>query len=362
MSNNITREVLEKVLHGNIPDISGKKIWIWGTGDTAQLYQQGFRRLEKEGFSVEGYINSFLQEEGVLFNGKPVIRPDELPESENICVLICSVRQEVIQEIRVQLENLHMEWHLIDEVILKMHSTEVLKCYDLMEDEKSRNTFAGIIVWRVTGKKTVIDTEQGGQYFRINGFKEENPEEIFVDCGAYIGDTIEGYLNQKNGIFKKIIAFEPDMSNFERLNIQIEKECRKWNISKDKIVSYPYGVAQFGHKGKVQHYDANGGLGSKIVEHSSEENDDCKIVALDEFLNEPYTFLKADIESYEYQMLSGAQKGIREYKPLLAICLYHNSVDLYSIPLLVKELLPEYKFAVRHYSDGLDETIMYAWV
>lgn len=362
MDRNISKKNLEEVLCENVPDISGKKIWVWGTGDTAQLYQQGFKRLEKEGFFIEGYIDSFPEKRRTLFNGKPVIGPDELEKSADTCVLICSIRQEVVQELSVQLDGMNVEWHLMDEVILKMHRTEVLKCYDLMADEKSKNVFAGIIVWRVTGKKTEIETEQMSPYFGMDYFSDKNPEEIFIDCGAYIGDTLEDYLTQKNGIFNKIIAFEPDISNFERLTEQIEKECEKWKIPKDKITAYPYGVAQNGCKGKVQRYDANSGLGSKIVENLSEESDDCRIVSLDESLTEPYTFLKADIESYEYQMLSGAQKGIRKYKPLLAICLYHNSVDLYSIPLLVSEMLSEYKFAVRHYSDELSETIMYAWV
>lgn len=85
-------------------------------------------------------------------------------------------------------------------------------------------------------------------------------------------------------------------------------------------------------------------------------------VKLDEFLTEPYSFLKADIESYEYQMLLGAEKSIRKFKPLLAVCIYHNAVDFYSIPILVKQILPEYRLAIRHHKDTLGETVLYAWV
>lgn len=74
------------------------------------------------------------------------------------------------------------------------------------------------------------------------------------------------------------------------------------------------------------------------------------------------SFLKADIESYEYQMLLGAEKGIKKFRPLLAVCIYHNAVDFYSVILLIKKMVPEYHFAVRHHSENLDETVLYAWI
>ena len=61
-------------------------------------------------------------------------------------------------------------------------------------------------------------------------------------------------------------------------------------------------------------------------------------------------------------MLIGASKGIKEYMPLLAICIYHNAVDFYEIPLLIHSLVPEYKLAVRHHSYTLADTVLYAWL
>lgn len=88
----------------------------------------------------------------------------------------------------------------------------------------------------------------------------------------------------------------------------------------------------------------------------------CQAVALDSFLTEPYSFLKADIESYEYRMLLGAKNGIRKWKPKIAACIYHNAVDLYEIPLLIHEIEKNYQFAVRHHSRTLAETVLYCWI
>lgn len=87
-----------------------------------------------------------------------------------------------------------------------------------------------------------------------------------------------------------------------------------------------------------------------------------EVVALDRFLEEPYSFLKADIEGFEYNMLQGAQNGIMKNKPLLAICIYHNEMDLFGIQLLIHQLVPEYKFAVRHHSSTWSETVLYAYI
>lgn len=352
---------LEEILCG-LPELSGKKVWIWGAGNTAKLYYEGFHRLEKEGFSFEGYIDSAVSKKNKIFNGKPVKGPEVLQEQNDICVLICTIQPDVVKEIKEQCSLLGAECRLVDEVILKSHRKEVLECYDMLYDERSREVYAELVKWRITGNKPEADIKEGNQYFCLDSFQRKNPDEVFVDCGAYTGDTIEEYLKQKDGEFGKIIAFEPDKDNFSCLKKTVEKECSRQNIQESRFELYPYGIGEHSGAAKFEHYGENDGLGSKIVGLSSEEEGDLRIVALDEFLTEPYSFLKADIESYEYQMLLGAENGIRKYRPLLAVCIYHNAVDFYSIPLLIKRILPEYKLAVRHHLNDLSETVVYAWI
>lgn len=353
---------LEKLLCENIPQLSGKQVWIWGAGNTAELYFEGLKRLEKEGFLFEGYIDKAVSKKNKIFNGKPVMDPEMLSGRDNICVLICTIRPEVIKDIKEQCKLSGAESWLLDEVILKSHSKEVLGCYDMLLDQRSRDVYSELVKWRITGNKPETSLEDGSQYFCTDCFNRKNPDEVFVDCGAYTGDTIEEYLNQKDGVFHKIVAFEPDKDSYALLKKTVEKECKQRRIPEDRFELYPYGIGEHCSQGKFEHYGENNGLGSKIVESSPEEESDIQIVSLDEFLTKPYSFLKADIESYEYQMLLGAKNGIRKYKPLLAVCIYHNAVDFYSIHLLIKQILPEYKIAVRHHLDDLSETVVYAWI
>lgn len=357
----IGRNTLEELLNSNVPDMEGKDIWIWGTGDTAQLYQEAFARLEKERFFIQGYCDNNSEKWGTVFNGKPVISPQDLKQKENICVLICTSVPETIRAIEKSLKEMKLDGYLLDEVILKYHKAEVLACYDMLEDECSKNVYANVVLARMTGIYVGFKTLKN-QYFAFEPFMEDMPSEVFVDCGAYVGDTIEKYIWERDGVFKKIIAFEPDKDNFKAMESRVQRLLNEWNLKEESIELHPYGVSDKSEEGVIKRYEKNNGLGSKLLHDTGEEGEACGTVALDAYIKEPYSFLKADVESYEYKMLLGAQKGIKEYKPLLAICLYHNAVDLYSIPLLIKELVPEYRLAVCHHSKRAAETTLYAWI
>lgn len=229
-------------------------------------------------------------------------------------------------------------------------------------DVDGKDIYAEIVRWRMTAEQPRVNLKRANQYFCLDVFTEKNPNEVFVDCGAYDGDTIEQYVKLKSGIFKKIIAFEPDEINFKRMEENLACKWEDWKLSENMFELYSYGVGERSKVVKFERYEENNGVGSKVIEITSGAEGDCKIISLDEFLTEPYSFLKADIESFEYQMLLGAQNGIREYKPKMAICIYHNCVDFYSVPLLIKKMVPEYKIAVRHHMDDLSESVVYAWI
>lgn len=97
----------------------------------------------------------------------------------------------------------------------------------------------------------------------------------------------------------------------------------------------------------------------KIVD---QEKEGCVIetVALDELIDERVTFLKMDIEGAEAEAIKGAKNMIQKDKPKLAICIYHKPNDLWEIPLMIHELVPEYKMYIRHMGIRCYGTILYA--
>ncbi|MBQ4363211.1 MAG: FkbM family methyltransferase, partial [Oscillospiraceae bacterium] len=199
-------------------------------------------------------------------------------------------------------------------------------------------------------------------YFCMPKFSGATVGEIFIDCGAYVGDSAERYIWTHEGVFGKIIAFEPDKQSNEAMNYRLERLKREWNITNDRIEMYPYGISDTDSTQYMESYNKNNGFGSKMLSVQQENAVECRTITLEHFIKSSNCFLKADIESYEYRMLQGAANALQTHKPKLAICIYHNAVDFFTIPLLVKNLVPEYQLYIRHHSSTLSETVLYAYI
>jgi FkbM family methyltransferase len=220
----------------------------------------------------------------------------------------------------------------------------------LFDDDSSRREFLAQIEFRRTGDFRVLPPiEKHPQYFP--DFIKPHSDECFVDCGAYDGDSIASFLKWSRGQFRKVIAFEADPVCFEKLR---EFASGLKGIA-GQIECHAAAVAS--GPGTVR-FNATGQAGASI---SDEGGIEVKSVALDEALQaEQPTFIKMDIEGAEAEALRGAQSTIRRCQPILAVCVYHNQSDLWRLPLLMRELLPEARLFLRSYClDGLD-TVCYA--
>ncbi|MDR3131046.1 MAG: hypothetical protein LBU18_05815 [Treponema sp.] len=90
--------------------------------------------------------------------------------------------------------------------------------------------------------------------------------------------------------------------------------------------------------------------------------EETSLFALDDyFAEQKVSFIKADIESYELDMLWGAKSILKRDKPLLAVCIYHNASDMYTIPFFIKELNNDYKIKIRQHTYLLFDTVLYAY-
>ena len=71
-------------------------------------------------------------------------------------------------------------------------------------------------------------------------------------------------------------------------------------------------------------------------------------------------FIKMDIEGAELNALKGAIKTIQEFRPKLAIAIYHQVKDFDNIVNFISNLNLEYKFYLGHYTIYAQETILFA--
>ena len=166
--------------------------------------------------------------------------------------------------------------------------------------------------------------------------------EVFVDCGAYDGDTIAAFRRVTDDHFDRIIAFEPDPKNFAALKSAVNGDQR--------IVLQPYATSA---RRETLRFVAGDGVGSRV---SSAGTCEIESITLDEALEGVVpTYIKFDIEGSEPDALEGGRKTIAHHRPKMAVCLYHAPDHLWSIPLRLNELLPNSRFTLRtYYADGFD--------
>ncbi|MBY0540972.1 MAG: FkbM family methyltransferase [Campylobacterales bacterium] len=227
----------------------------------------------------------------------------------------------------------------------------IISLYNLLEDKKSKEVFTAILKFKLTEDyfyPISVKDNTSLQYFDKEVLTLSD-DEVFIDCGAYTGDTIASFLKSTNGKFKHIYSYEPEQNSFEILKDYVDVLEQK-----DKITIINAGVY---YKNKTFYLHGEGWGVSCTNEVTNRKT---KVVSIDETIEHIPTFIKMDIQTFEIQALLGGINNIIKYKPKLAISIYHKFDDLWNIPLLLKQWIPEYKLIMRHYECTQEETIIYA--
>ncbi len=162
---------------------------------------------------------------------------------------------------------------------------------------------------------------------------------VFIDGGAFTGDSAALFIRDYKERVAKIFAFEPDKINFHKL-LNYSKKLSKENL----LECYNCGLSN---------ESKNLSFISKEIKSCVTENGDTTIslVALDNFLVgkkiNGTLCIKLDIEGEECAAISGFKETLQKYKPYLAICVYHKMEDIFAVPQLIKTIEPRYKFYLR---------------
>lgn len=226
------------------------------------------------------------------------------------------------------------------------------KCaFNLLDDDKSKQILLERVKYYLTiSSNTVagITSEPEEQQYFDPEILTLSDGEIFVDGGMYTGDTANIFFQRINNQYQHYYGFEPDERNF------LEASKNLYNKPRTTLI-------QKGLWSKETLLGFSGSLTSSSKLNNEGENS-VVVTALDIFFRDkvPPTFIKMDIEGAELEALKGAKHLIYKYKPKLAICAYHKPEDIYILPKFIKNCRNDYKFYLRHYTDSIYETVLYA--
>ncbi len=318
-----------------------KPIVLYGMGDGADKI---VTVLERYGINVAGVFVSDGFVRNKLYRGMPLMSYDDAKKSFGDMVVLVAFGTS-LPDVMANVKRIASEQELyvpdvpvygnnvFDVEFARNNRGKLEKVYNSLADEASRFVFESTVKYKLTGNpKYLFSCESSPDY--TYGLLDIKEGAVAVDCGAYIGDTVEEYLKYAP-IPKTIHAIEPDPKTYKRLC----KNCAE----------YPFvncvNAAVTDVVGKITF--AGGGSRSSSIKGVGTEVDAISIDAILDGANAD--FIKMDVEGNEKRAIEGARNTIINYKPKLFISCYHRSEDIFEIPLQLFDLRPDYKIHMTHY-------------
>lgn len=388
--------------------LNGKPVVLFGAGG---LGKELYSTLKSNGVFPACFCDNDSSKNGSLYCGIPIISLEELKKKhKNSLVVIASQKHSA--SVAKQLQNngfctdqvlckepntntylafmysmvgtqsLFTEYKrhrssdtLID--VLCQNEQRVSDAYNLFDDQKSRELFITKLALMASNgyfqlfKDFMLSFSEPIRefgFFKYEGTPEDyyyfnndvlslSQNEVYVDVGAYDGDTVETFVQacNKNQVkYKHIYAFEPDPQCYRSL---VKNTAAHKNISCHQLgLGSQSGVLRFMSSNNAVH-DQAGSI-------SKTGDIEIQVVTLDDFIkHEEVSFIKMDPGGNIIpDVIKGAVNTIAKYKPKLALGAYHSLEAIYEIPLLVKSICPDYKLYLRHNTFHLSDTALYATV
>jgi len=296
---------------------------------------------------------------------------------------------------------------------LTRHEEELQEVYDRLADDHSRQVFAAALNYKLSGKISYLQKVTTDRRADLQSLFHFGPEEVYLDLGAYNGDTIDEFLSllaeNKPGAagsgappeaenltshpaplttyavyrpgtpppaYKHIMAVEPDPRNFKKLTEHLtqlgcqEVTCLNQGVwsgqgqldftgSSGRQASLIYDRGPAALKPLTSSTSPAGSSGSFSAADAARppalqppvKKITVPVASLDELAG-PWqtTCIKLDVEGAELAALSGGVRqltGAAGQCPKLLVAAYHHDEDLFTLPLKIWQLQPEYKIYLR---------------
>ncbi len=275
---------------------------------------------------------------------------------------IRSAFESVSMEVKVNMMNffsqfpywgkIDLDHHVYEEIELKVkelkeHLKDFEDLYWHLNDYRSKKILYAILnnwVYYDFLSLSQVQEQCFDDYFDLD-LIPECKNEVFVDLGAYIGDSTLSFIkNYGIDSYQKIYTYEVTPEAYQLLQKNLEPY--------PNIIYYLKGVGD--HLGKASLLSNEESISANTL--LIDEEGDTQITTLDEDIQEKITIIKADIEGFEQQMIKGARQHILKDHPKLLISVYHSNEDLWKIPQMIREIDDSYRFYLRYHGGSIYPT------
>lgn len=354
-------------------NLKEKTIICWGAGSKGK---QTVQLLADKGIYPVAFCDNNPRLVGEYINGIPIYNYEVIREKyKKYCICITATLGNAVEiskmlklqgetnEISFMANPFKAENKFLDTSEVISNSKEYEESYRALEDEKSREIFINFLNWKITGNQylTYGETETDWFGFFDREIIPKRNDYCYLDVGAYTGDTIVRFLALENGKYNRIIAFEPDDNNFDRLNSLIENGrierimCLKqglWSENGELVFYMRNGEETYESSNFFRAVDVtlsnslNGGGKAETVAVRTLDS------YLDEIVDEEHILLKIDTLASEGEIIKGGLELIRKKKPVIIMEYGTHSEHISDMIPLMKGLRNDYKFFLRQKHTG----------
>lgn len=321
--------------------------------------------LSAIGATVTNFIDRDPQKNNTSLHGLPVVLPTD-PVLSSVSSMFIAARHAIKDVIEAMAD---YDFNLISfdcYYVVKNYKKLCFVRDNFFSDEKSVNVYNALLVSMLTGStvscRAVMEKDM---YFSIPEFSGTF-DDIFVDAGAFVGDTVERFIWENLGTFRHIYAFEPGLKQFSALQKRMLRLSEEWAFDMGSVTIVKAGLSSKNCRMSCSFLEDSPLRHGLVAENPKNKVDDLnssEVYSLDSYLNgKAVSFVKVDIEGMEMELLKGAQETIRRFKPKMAICVYHYPSDLFKIAEFVRKLVPEYKFYLRQHAPIFGDFVLYCYI
>lgn len=362
---------------------SNENVILYGAGNKAR---QTIELLRERGIVPSDVCDSNEELWGQTFAQEYVIKSyQEIKETyQDYCVIVAATIKNALEIVQVLDEGVpyfhvcspfKIEGGFLERRDIEKNINEYEEVFSVWQDDISKRLYIENISSRLSGNFMELHKLEDGTTFFDKELLRNRADSVYVDVGAYTGDTVCRFLEYA-GTYKKMIAIEADQENCDCLrrfvqygrirDIQVI-QCGVW--SEERAMQFyttshnsdmNYDMSNFYRSTDEQ---ADNHTLKKCAANPFEMVVEQKQVdTLDHLLGEERpTLMKINAMAADLPILKGAKRVITECRP--DIILEYGVRPSYLVDEIkyLKELAAEYQFYLRQKNIyGDTKTILYA--
>ena len=313
---------------------------------------------------VCGFIDDTKEKINTKLRGVSIISLDDFDaKTEDALVLVCcdershmmmvdKLRRHGVEEDSIVIPRIAFMDPEKDSKFIRDNMHLLTSLSEMLADDTSRLVLRNVIEYKLTHDQSLLENiadKVNPRYYDehvLGGIGKG----VIIDCGSYIGDSLDGYVDYSGAEFKGALCCEANSSNIERLTEHIRERNYKNVEIVDRAIWKSDGLVRFHPAGEKSGYISEDG----VIELNSTTVD---ILAH----NRRIDFIKIEVDGAEYEALLGAMDTIISQHPVIAISVYHKPEDIIRIPLMLKSLRIDYRLYLRFYGcTTLTDIVCYA--